>query len=165
MGSLSVSVYTNEKKNCKEVKKLCKKSSGSRQLENSFTGHLGGVVLNKRNWKDLFVTVISAYPVLLAGGCSVLTSGNISVHRRQAKPALNILELMFNPKKPPKICKYSRTATVMYKSYTGAVVVPHNRTSSHLQDTVAQPVTHGAQWRLGRYKKEKYEIWDMRKSA
>lgn len=42
------------------------------QFENSFTGHLGGVVLNKRNWKDLFVNVISAYPVLLARGCSML---------------------------------------------------------------------------------------------
>ena len=28
--------------------------------ENSFTGHLRGLVLNKRNWNDLFVNVISA---------------------------------------------------------------------------------------------------------
>lgn len=69
------------------------------QFENSFTGHLGGVVLNKRNWKDLFVYVSSAYPVLLVGGCSVLSSGSISMHRKHPKPALNILKLMFSLEK------------------------------------------------------------------
>lgn len=35
--------------------------------ENSFAGHLRGLVLNERNWNDLFVNVISAQPVVRAG--------------------------------------------------------------------------------------------------
>lgn len=111
------------------------------QFENSFTGHLGGVELNKRNWNDLFVNVISAYPVQLARGCWMLSSGNISVGRRHAKPALHILKLMFSSEK--KIANIHRLPSYCIKA----------RVEQWLSLTTGHQVTFGTpllnQWLMG----------------
>lgn len=64
VGRLSLLVYVNDKKIAKRLRNyvFVKRVEATCSLmgENSFTRHLRSLLLNKRNWNDLFVNVISA---------------------------------------------------------------------------------------------------------